>query len=81
MFTNVTEIVLIIVIVIIVFGMGKLPSIATRIGRMRSEFNKGLEGESQTIDITPSGRPAKPEKERKPGKFNSPIEDASVDEA
>lgn len=81
MFTNVTEIVLIIVIVIIVFGMGKLPSIATRIGRMRSEFNKGLEGESQTIDITPSERSATSGKERKPGKFNSPIEDASVDEA
>lgn len=80
MFANATEIILIILIVVIVFGVGKLPNIAAQLGRMRSEFKKGLEGEGEDapIDITPRGEEKKPAG-RKPGKFDADVEDADVE--
>ncbi|MEC9396488.1 MAG: twin-arginine translocase TatA/TatE family subunit, partial [Myxococcota bacterium] len=42
MLPNLAELVIILLIIFVIFGMGKLPSIASRIGRLRSQFKRGL---------------------------------------
>ncbi len=81
MLANLTEIVLVVIIILVVFGVGKLPSIATYLGRIRAQFKRGLE-EEEPIDITPDeqkrgGAPPT----RKPGRFDTSAEDAQIDEA
>ena len=73
---HVTEIVLIVIIVCVVFGMGKLPAIASKVALLKTEFRKGLAGEPP-VDVTPE-RPARAPG-RKPGHFDQSVEDASVD--
>jgi Sec-independent protein translocase protein TatA len=54
MMPNLIEIILIILIVMIVFGLGKLSDIGRAIGEMRAKYLEGREGgDDQTIDITP----------------------------
>ena len=54
MMPNLIEIILIIVIVMIVFGLGKLSDIGRAIGEMRAKYLEGREGgDDQAIDITP----------------------------
>ena len=72
----VTEIILIAIIIVITFGLGKLPQIASALGRMRVSFKRAAEPEA--LDITPSKR-ADGEGGRKPGKIEDKIEDARVD--
>jgi len=80
MLINVTEIILIIVIIAIVFGAGRLPNIANAVGKMRVNFRRGLE-EEEPIDITPTVEPApaRDESSRKPGHFDQEVEDAVID--
>jgi sec-independent protein translocase protein TatA len=52
------EILLILVIVLIVFGVGKLPQVASQLGKGIREFRKGARG-----DFDEEGRPTKPGKE------------------
>ena len=80
MLPNITEVVLIALIVMIVFGVGKLPRVAHALGRARSEFKKGLRDE-KPIDITPRVDGSRTPSGRKPGKFDLPIEDATVEES
>ena len=75
-----TEIILIVIIILITIGMGKLPAIASSIGRLRSNFNKGLKHD-EPIDITPQAQAANSNPERKPGKFEHSVEDATIDDA
>ena len=78
MFPYFTEIILLGVIVLLVFGMGKLPDIARTLGRMRSEFDRGLK-EGEPIDITPDEPEAiQPEESGK--KKASDVEDATYEE-
>lgn len=80
MWANAAEIILIITVVVVVFGMGSMPRIAAQIGKMRSEFKRGLEGDDP-IDITPSqGRAREDNSKRTPGKLDPTVEDARVDE-
>lgn len=77
------EIILIIVTIIIVFGVGKLPEMASMLGRMRSNFKKGLQQEAQVIDITPEGTRSKRadgSAGRKPGKFEQSVDEAHVED-
>ena len=54
MMPNLIEIILIILIVVIVFGLGKLSDLGKALGEMRAKYLEGREdGEDQTIDITP----------------------------
>ncbi len=77
---NITELVLIAMIVMLTFGVGKLPNIATALGRARADFKKGL-AEAEPVDITPEGgAKAEADGERKPGRFDQKVDDAELDE-
>jgi sec-independent protein translocase protein TatA len=75
---HLTEIVLVALIVMVVFGVGKLPNIGLALGRARADFKKGL-AEGDAIDITPEPEPRE-EPGRKPGRFEHDVEDAELDE-
>ncbi len=49
---GVTELVLILVIVMVIFGAGKLPEIGSGLGRGIKNFKKATSGEDE-IDVTP----------------------------
>lgn len=49
------ELLLILLIVLIVFGAGKLPEIGVGLGRAIRGFRKGL-SEPEEIDVTPASR-------------------------
>lgn len=76
-----SELILIALIILVTFGLGKMPQIASTIGKMRVGFKRGLsqEGPQAPIDITPSDKHGASAKSRKPGKFEEPVEDARVD--
>ena len=78
-----TEIVLIIVIMAVVFGMGKLPEVASRIGKMRAARRRAVKrSSSEVIDITPSRSVSAGQESgggRKPGRFEESVEDARVE--
>jgi sec-independent protein translocase protein TatA len=46
------EILLILAIVIIVFGVGKLPQVGAQLGRGIREFRKSMKGESEETDAS-----------------------------
>ena len=46
------EIGLILVLVLIVFGVGKLPQVGSALGKSIREFNKGKTGEAETTEAT-----------------------------
>lgn len=61
MMPNLIEIVLIILIVMIVFGLGKLSDIGKALANMRVKYLEGRDGgDDQTIDITPDDSDAAP---------------------
>ena len=53
---GVTELILILVIVLIVFGVGKLPEIGSGLGEGIKNFRKAY-GDSKAIDVTPDQEP------------------------
>ena len=57
------ELVVILVIVLVIFGAGRLPEVMGSLGKGVQAFKKGLKDPPE-IDVTPSGggdRPAKPQ--------------------
>lgn len=58
-----TELVLILVLVLIVFGAGKLPEIGSALGKGIRSFRKAA-GERDEIDVTPLQDEKKGEKDR-----------------
>lgn len=82
---NLPEILVILVIIGIVFGFGKVAAVGSHLARAKQELLKGMrgEGESSTgrrdvIDITPSGdEPGS--STPKPGTRKQPIEDAEIE--
>ena len=70
-----TEIILIVIIFLVTIGMGKLPALASSLGRLRSNFKQGLTGAPEVV-----GSAESTESSRKPGKFEHRLEDADVDE-
>jgi hypothetical protein len=78
---RVAEIVLIIITVVVVFGAGKLPDLASMIARMRSKAQRGLlNPEPGVVDITPNPRPTHAI-DPKPGTRKPGVEDAHIDES
>lgn len=79
---HVAEIVLIIITVVVVFGAGKLPDLASMIGRLRSKAQRGLLNPSaDMIDITPKQRASqRAEPGSKPGTRAPGEEDAKIEE-
>ena len=59
---GVPELLIILVIIILVFGVGKLPQIGKAVGQGIREFREGTEGlaEEDTAEASPSERPTKP---------------------
>lgn len=81
MVPSVNEIILLIVIVICIFGLGKLGDISERFGELRAKRKRGLPPED-AIDITPeherrAGEPGGP----KPGTREQPVDEADIDDA
>ncbi len=72
-----TELILIMVIIVIVFGTGRLPRIAASFGKMRVNFLEGLQPK-ETIEL--AGQGADASDGRKPGKFEQPVEEAEISE-
>ncbi|HTY82108.1 MAG TPA: twin-arginine translocase TatA/TatE family subunit [Dehalococcoidales bacterium] len=50
------EILLILAIVIIVFGVGKLPQVGAQLGRGIREFRKSMKGEGEETDTSKSSK-------------------------
>ncbi|MBI2856424.1 MAG: twin-arginine translocase TatA/TatE family subunit [Chloroflexi bacterium] len=54
-----TELVIILFIILIIFGAGRLPEIGSALGRGIREFRKGQSGENAGEDPEPAPDPAK----------------------
>lgn len=79
MMPTLSEIILILVIVICIFGLGKLGDMSEAIGEMRAK-RKGLPGED-AVDITPDEeRAARRSSEPKPGRREQPVDEADIEE-
>lgn len=80
MVPSLTEIILLIVIVICIFGLGKLGDISEALGDMRAKRARGLPG-SDAVDITPEHqrRASAQAPEPKPGTRKPPVDEAIVD--
>lgn len=61
-----TELIIILVIVLILFGAKRLPELAGGIGKAIKSFKKGV-SEPEEIDVTPK-KPAAEDKEKTEGK-------------
>jgi len=59
-----TELIIILVIVLVIFGANKLPEIGAGMGKAIKNFKKATT-EPEEIDVTPSQEKAKEEKEKK----------------
>ena len=76
-----TEIILIIVIIALVFGVGQLPKLASTMRRMRVQFLEGMGTSDEPIDITPesaSKTEGARDETRKPGKFDQEVAEAHI---
>ena len=62
-----TELIIVLVIVLIIFGAGKLPEIGEGLGKGIKSFKKATKGEDE-IDVTPKDKEAKLEDEDKKDK-------------
>ena len=60
-----TELIIILVLVLIIFGAGKLPEIGGALGKGIRSFRKAQEGNE--IDVTPPGEEKKEEKKKEDG--------------
>ncbi|HLA48047.1 MAG: preprotein translocase subunit TatA [Nitrospinae bacterium RIFCSPLOWO2_12_39_16] len=49
---GITELVIVLLIIFLIFGFGKLPEIGSGIGKAIKNFKKSLKGEDE-IDVTP----------------------------
>lgn len=82
---NITELIIILIIISIVFGFGKLTSIGTKFSEIKDDLRKGLDSDSvdesdEAIDITPERESPSPGYSGpKPGKRKHPIEDADIE--
>ena len=54
------ELIIILVIILVIFGAGKLPEIGTGIGKGIRNFRKATSGKDE-IDVTPDGKDEKKE--------------------
>lgn len=81
MVPSLTEIILLIVIVICIFGLGKLGDISEALGDMRARRARSLTGQD-AVDITPDHqrRVSEQAAEPKPGTRKHPVDEAVIDD-
>lgn len=58
-----TELTIILVVVLVIFGAGKMPEIGRGLGRGIRNFKKSVEGEDE-IDVTPNDRESDDEEKK-----------------
>ena len=58
------EILIVLVIVVLVFGVGRISKVSEELGKSIKSFRKGLSGEDEKLDETKEG-PAKADETRK----------------
>ena len=58
---GIPELVILLVIVFVIFGAGKLPEIGSGLGKAIRGFKKGV-SEPDEIDVTPDGEPKQKQK-------------------
>ncbi len=56
---GVSELLIILVIVVLIFGAGKLPQVGGALGKSIREFKKAQSGADEVVDVTPSGEAPK----------------------
>jgi len=61
------ELALILVIVLVLFGAGKLPEIGEGLGRGIRNFRKSIK-QPDEIDVTPAQKPTEQDQQQEPGK-------------
>jgi len=61
---GIPELIIILVIVLIIFGAGKLPEIGSGLGRGIKNFKKAAQGMDE-IEVTPEKKEVEKEKEKK----------------
>ncbi len=71
---GIPELLIILVILVIVFGLGKLPKAAGQLGKGMRNFKSGLNGEADEIEIGDDVEPARIEDK----KANQSVSDASM---
>jgi sec-independent protein translocase protein TatA len=59
-----TELVLIIFIILVLFGVGKIPEVGSGIGKGLRNFKRAIKGEDE-IDVTPEGEQKKALEDKK----------------
>ena len=69
---------MVLVIVFLVFGVGRLPQIGEAIGKMRRNYKKALDDDS--VDVTPKVIEEPAQKKVSSGRPTAPL-DSAVDEA
>lgn len=55
------ELIIILVIVLLIFGAGKLPQIGDALGKSIKNFKKASTGKEEAVDVTPKAIEAQPE--------------------
>lgn len=80
MVPSLTEIILLIVIVLCIFGLGKIGDISERIGEMRAKRQRGLPADD-AVDITPKRQRSETTAgaEPKPGTREQPVDEAQIE--
>lgn len=63
--TSLSETLLVILVIALVFGAGRLPMIGEGLGRAIRNFNRALRGDNE-IDVTPQRKLAEPERDSQP---------------
>lgn len=82
MMLSLPEIILVLVIILLVFGTGKLGSIGQTVARIRLNFNKGLGQDVVDITAMQSQGPARRgDGQPRPGTRSPGIDDAEIDDA
>jgi len=80
---NITELILILIIIAIVFGFGKLTALGSSFGKLKNNFKKAIEkdpDEDEPIDITPEhGESNSRYDGPKPGTRKEPVEEADIE--
>ncbi|MEZ4462609.1 MAG: hypothetical protein R3E66_23365 [bacterium] len=80
MIPNIGEIIIILIILGIVFGVGQLGSFGSSAKTIKDNFKKGLEkGDNDPIDITPRSEESAPSGP-KPGTQHPGVEDAEIED-
>lgn len=83
MLPNIGEIILILIILALVFGVGKLGNLSAAARQIKNNYQKGLEeaDRKEPIDITPrDGSDPAVDQSPKPGTRHPGVQDAEIDE-